>query len=322
MSRFITGVLFTIFLIPTAAWAQFTASFTGNESVTINTNPTYPAPGEVVTATLDDYALGIPFSTITWTVNGVVLENANNSRTITQTAPSVGEKMTIGVKITLPQGVTVGNEVNLIPLYTDIIIEPQTFTPQSYKGRALPTIGSLVRATALIQNKTGMINPAQYSYLWKLNGTTIGGGGQAGGYQIAYTVPNGKNHTLTLEVYDRQGRLITRRGTNVTTSDVTLRLYEISPLYGLANTIIQNPLPVLGNTATLKAVPYNLDLRANAFNTLTEWRLRGNLIQTNSNDPYEITFEKTNQTRSDISFKLRNKDALLQGGEVSAVLAF
>jgi hypothetical protein len=226
------------------------------------------------------------------------------------------------VSVTLPGGSSLITSQKVTPVYTDIIIEPQTYTPRLYAGRALPTVGSLIRATALVQDNNGPINAANYSYIWKLNGTTIGGGAKTGGIQTSYTVPYGNAHTLTVEVFDRFGNLITRRGTNVRTSDVELSLYEVSTLYGLSNNALTNKTPFIGNTLTVRAVPYNLDLRSHDGNTFFEWRTGNQLVRSSTGDPYEITLERAGQGQSELVFKVRHRDALLQGGEVKTLLSF
>jgi hypothetical protein len=293
----------------------------GTESVAITLNPQYPSPGERLTATIDDYSLGITFGTIEWLVDGVEIPLARNSRAVEIVAGALGTNTTLTVRLRLPTGATLESNVVITPQYTDIIIEPQTFTPQFYNGRAEPTVGSLVRATALIETARGTLNSASHTYLWKLNGTTLGGGSRTGAYQVAYEVPQGRDHVLSLEVYDQSGAIVTKRSVLVKTANVDIALYEVSPLYGLSTTAINNPLPFLGNTLTLRSVPYNLDLRSTRNNTFTEWQLDGRRFDAGI-DPYEVTLGRAGNRQSTLSFKLRHREALLQGGEVRTTLQF
>jgi hypothetical protein len=325
MSRsLIVFVLLSVFcLAPTLVKAQFSGDITGGtDALTLVLNPAYPAPGETVTATLDDYALGAAFSTISWSYNGKTEPVLNNTRSFTFTAPNLGETATIKAAVTLPAGVTLEAATNITPRYTDIIIEPQTYTPQTYAGRALPTVGSLVRATALVTDTNGPLNPVQYSYQWKLNGTALNGGAKTGAFQASYLVPYGNSHTLTVEVYDQRGILVTRRGVNVRVGDVSLVLYDVNSLYGLSTTALKPVTPFISNTFTLRAVPYNLDLRSTPQNTFREWRVGNRVVTSESGDPYEITLERSGEGQNAVTFKLRHREALLQGGEVSTLLDF
>jgi hypothetical protein len=323
MKRILVALVFVLVCLPVVATAQFSSDFMGSgPTLSVTLNPAYPAPGETVTASLDDYALGAAFSTITWLVDGKVESALQNNRSFTFTAGALGEVTSVTAKLTLPGGTTLEATSQVTPLYTDIIIEPQTYTPQLYSGRSLPTVGSLTRATALVTGVNGPLNPQSYSYLWKLNGTTIGGGGRSGAFQTSYIVPNAKNHILSVEVYDTRGLLVTRRNVNVQTDEVDLRLYEVNALYGLQTTITPASLQFIGNTITLRAVPYNLDLRSSSENTFSEWRVGNRVIRSESGDPYEITLERSGQGQSTVEFKLRHREHLLQGGEVRTVLNF
>lgn len=317
-------VILSVFCIaPKMVAAQFSGDFNGGtQALTLELNPAYPAPGETVTATLDDYALGVAFSTISWSFNGKTEPTLDNTRSFTFTAPNLGETATIKAALKLPAGITLEATGKVTPLYTDIIVEPQTYTPQTYAGRALPTVGSLVRATAFVTNTNGPLNPLLYSYQWKLNGTALNGGAKTGAFQTSYVVPYGNNHTLSVEVYDKNGMLITRRNTNVRVSEVSLVLYEVNSLYGLGTTALTQVTPFLSTAFTLRAVPYNLDLRSTPQNTFTEWRVGNRVVTSESGDPYEITLERSGEGQNAVAFKLRHREALLQGGEVHTLLDF
>ncbi len=309
------------FCIPTIVGAQFSSEITG-QTIAITLSPQYPAPGEQVTATIDDYSLGIISSDIQWFYNGVVVANATNERSVVFSAGTVGTTDTITVNLKDGRGLSLTASAQVTPLYTDLIIEPQTFTPQFYQGRALPTAGSFVRATALISNTAGLIDPATHVYTWRLEGKVIGGGGKKGGQQIVYEVPLGRDHVIGLDVANAQGQIITRRSIAVRTAEVDARLYEVSPLYGLSFRSMTGSIPFISNTLTLKAIPYNLDLRANAANVLREWRINNQLSNQNATDPYEITLERNGLGLATVQFKLHHREALLQKDEVAVQLQF
>ncbi|MFM2339487.1 MAG: hypothetical protein RLZZ360_123 [Candidatus Parcubacteria bacterium] len=303
--------------------AQFDIGFADTtNTLAVVANPAFPAPGETVTVSLDDYALGALFSTISWYTNGVEVTTARNQRSFSLTAPAVGETITITARQGMTGGILKEASVTITSLYTDIIVEPQTYTPRLYQGRAEPSVGSLVRATALVQDKTGFINPSTHSYLWKLNGTTLGGGARHGALQTEYQVPYGESHILSVEVYDSKGQLVARRGTSIRTKEVDLVLYEVHPLYGRSNLAVGNTMQFLANTLMFRAVPYNLDLRSNPQNTFSEWRVGSRKVSSDITSPFDLTLERSGQGVMNVNFKLRHREALLQGGEVSTTLNF
>ncbi len=287
---------------------------------TITISPEFPSPGEVVTASIDDYASGILGGEIKWFVNGVYATGTENSRTIEVLTNELGTPTIIKADIVYG-GTTKSITKTVRSQYVDLIIEPQTYTPQLYTGRALPVIGSIVRATAILHEGFTPVDTSNLIYVWKVNGTAIDGGGTLGKFQTNYTVPMGRNHTLTIEIYNRNNELLTRRNINVPVKEVDVRLYEVSPLYGLSYTM-RNPHNFVGNSITLRAVPYNLDVRAINSNLFTEWRINDRPRQQGSTDPFTITLERTGSGVTPITFKVRNRESLLQGDETGVMLQF
>ncbi len=324
MVRVLIICSFCILFFAQAAEAQFSADLTSitGEALTITLNPAFPAPGETVTASIDDYATGVTTGSIQWFFDGQVATSTENRRSIQFVAGALGSKNTISVQIRNNNGFTVSANKTITPQYLDIIIEPQTYVPQSYRGRALPVHDSVVRAIAIFHNENGIVSPQNYNYLWRVNNTTIEGGSVRGGFQTSYVVPYGRNHTVFLEIYDLNGELVIKRAVNVQVSEVDLKLYDESPLYGLSYTTLKSPFNFIGNSVTLRAVPYNLDVRAVNQDLFTEWTIGNRTVINNSEDPFKITLERNGSGVTSVGFKLRNRVSLLQGGEVRALLQF
>lgn len=323
--RYLLSVIVLLFTLitPGLALAQFSGTV-GATALTITINPPFPSPGDTVVASIDDYSLGVTGASIAWSINDLPLTEATNQRNLTLPAGEPGSQTTITAALTLPSGQTISASQTITPQYVDIIIEPQTYTPQFYRGRALPVHQSLVRATALLQDHTGLVDASRHTYTWTVNNTVVGGGGQRGAYQTLYTVPHGSSHTLTLEVHGPSGELVTRRTTAVQSADVDVQLYEVSALYGLSHRIVTAPLSMIGNSLTLLAAPYNLDLRAmnNPNSLFTEWQINQRRTPTASSNPFEITLNREGFGTAAITFKVRNLEALLQGDETRTTIQF
>ncbi len=307
---------------PGVSYAQFSDTLlSGGLSIVLN--PEFPTPGEVVSVSLDDYAFQSAGASISWQYNGSTTSQIANERSFRITAPEALKTDTVAVTVTFPNGQVLQASRSITPRYLDVIVEPLTYTPQHYRGRALPVFGGLVRVKALLHGTNGPVDASQYTYTWKLNNTVLAGGPRKGAYETLYTVPHGRQHTLSVEVADNQGKVVMRRLVSVSSSDVDVVLYEDNLLYGLSTVSLPRPFYFVGNTVTLRAVPYNLDLRAVSGNNLaSEWRLNDRLTSNNNNDPFAITLSREGTGQSDIEFKVRNLSALLQGGEVTASLQF
>ncbi|MBY0538735.1 hypothetical protein K2P47_05065 [Patescibacteria group bacterium] len=318
--RFFAIVFFLALLVPgLPTSAQVGGSITDitGESVSIVLDPQYPNPGDQVTATIDDYAFNGGGANITWFFDGLSAPNVSNSRTITFTAPAVDTTMTIIARLEFQNGKTLEARRVIKPLYLDLIIEPQTYTPLFYKGRALPTKGSVVNINALLQNKNGPVNSTDYSYSWTLNNKSVYGGARIGGNWGQIIVPHGQSSTITISVQDKSGTTVARKLVAIPTVELDVQLYEIRSLLGLGQKAISGDFIITGNSASIKAVPYYLDTRAVSNNLFTEWSINNQPIVNEGYDPFEINLERGTAGSAQIGFKVRNLSELLQSDETS-----
>ena len=319
MRLFVLLFLSVLILQPVLTTAQVggsVADITG-ENVSIILDPQYPNPGDTVTATVDDYALNASGATITWFFDGLSAPAVANSRTITFTAPAVSTPMNIVARLGFRDGKTLEAKRTITPLYLDLIIEPQTYTPIFYQGRALPTKGSLVNINALLQDKNGPVKSADYSYSWTLNSKSVYGGARPGGNWAQITVPHGQSSLITIAVQDRTGTTVARKVVAIPTVDMEVQFYEMNTLTGLRNQAITKSITISGNSTSIRATPYYLDLRAINDNLFTQWSINNRPVQTASSDPFEINLERGTSGRAVVSFKLRNLNELLQSDEKS-----
>lgn len=315
----IIGALFIIPLIPSTTHAQVGGDITGitGDGVAIVLDPQYPNPDEQVTATIDDYSMNNTGAVITWYFDGLSAPAVNNLRTITFTAPAVGTTMNVVARLTFPDGRTVESKRIITPLYLDFIIEPQTYTPAFYQGRALPTKGSLVYINALLQTQDGPVDSSKYSYTWTLNNKSVYGGARYGNSWAAITVPHGSASIVTIAVQDSSGTTVARKLFALPAVNVEIQFYEISTLFGLGTKAVTDSVILTGNSTSIKAVPYYLDTRAVSSNLFTEWRINNQKAQTGNNDPFEINLTGGVSGNAVVSFKLNNLNELLQSDERS-----
>jgi hypothetical protein len=314
--------IFMVLILPLGTEAQGLTDI-GGGALTITLNPQHPQPGEKVTATIDDYSLSTAGAAINWRLDGKAVEVGQGTRAIEFTAPALGTKTALAVSLSLPGGARINAERTITPRYLDIILEPQTYTPRFYAGRALPSHNSIVRATALLHEKDGAVDPTKYSYTWRLNNKVIGGGARLGGFKTDAIVPHGLSSTLTVDIADQTGQTVSRRSFSIPSVPVELQLYEVSALYGLEDKVVKDSLQMIGNSLTLRAVPYYLDLRAGSTQDIfTEWSINNRATETSSRDPFEITLNRSGGGSTQIGFKVRNLDILIQGDEISVPIQF
>jgi hypothetical protein len=314
--RYISLFFLFIFFPLALVSAQSSNMIYGDEALTIDLKPQYPNPGETFTATVNDYSLPVQGAGIRWYVDGELLAEAKNDRSLELTAKKSGEETTLKLILDLPSGETISAEKIILPTYLDIIIEPQTRTPAFYKGRGLPSLGSLVNATALLDGNT--IDPNTVLYLWRVNNDVLEGGAVRGKNQVSFTMPRGESATLSLEARRPSGETITRRTFTLNSVSPTLSFYETNPLYGLATKAIRDSIVLVGNSVSVRAEPYYLDLRTYNSPDLLEWEVNNTPGDTGGSNPYEVTLAASGLGgASVVDFHVRNLKQVLQGAQGS-----
>ena len=291
------------------------------EQISIGLDPQFPAPGDSFTAQLDDYSISNFGATIVWTLDGEELTQFRNSRSITLKAGAVGETTELEVALYGQSGRAYSAKREITPRYLDVIIEPITYAPAHYAGRPLPIFGSQVLLTALLHERSGLVNHANYTYTWQVGNKYIDGGPVRGKYKTFITIPHGLNILVTVEIRDGQGQSVARRLFTIPSVEIDTQFYEVNPLFGMSQKAITNNYRLLSNSSTIYAIPYNLDLYARTENQNIEWRIDGRRVNPGTN-PYQITVSNFGGSSAKIQFKIRNTVDLLQGDDTSVTVSF
>lgn len=301
-----------------------TSLIAGGQSLSIELAPLYPGPEQSFTATINDYALPISSTGIRWYIDDKLQEASLNERKISTTTKSAGQKTTIEAVLSLSNGSSISVKRVIDPVYLDIIIEPQTRTPAFYRGRPLPSIDSLINATAIVNGNN--IPPNDLIYTWRLNDEVVGGGTLRGKNAVTFSMPRGRFATLGLEVQKIGGGVIASRILSLTSVSPDLSFYFTSPLYGLTTKALTGTVPVVSASFSVRAEPYYLDLRTFSDPDLTEWKLNGRLTFGDQNNPYEITLAKNENLvlggNTTLDFHVRNTVQVLQGAQSNFVISY
>jgi len=315
---FLAAILFVSTAPTSLAQTNGSLSF-DNSSITLQ--PAFPEPGQTVEATLNIYGTELFNADIVWSLNGVVIGDVNNRRTVEYTAGELGVTDTLTTTLVRPDQNNRRYSVSYEPSYLDIIIEAQTRTPDFYQGRSVPSIGSQMNVTALLNN--GSIRTENIIYTWRLNNKVLAGGPIKGSNQIAFDTPRGSESILTVELLNTSGVAIGRRSIvfNAVYPDVVF--YESNTLFGQSHIAITDGLIMTGPAATVIAEPYNLDIRTYNDPDINEWEIDGSQTTSNGASPYRITIQRTGESgSSDVSFHVRSTSQLLQGSKESFDIIF
>lgn len=316
----LTLILGTIFLLPvfySTTHAQITEDVIG-KNLFLETDTPYPKPNTHVEVRLNDYAYGRSVTGVTWYVNGTEIPEAANQRKVILAVGSVGSATEVVARVISNDSFEDTVSLTLHPIYLDIIVEAETRTPSFYKGRSLPSNGSRVSATAIVGGVTELAE--NFTYTWELNNKPVEGGTMRGKNKATFITPAGREFILSVTVKDLGGTTIAQRAVVVQSFEPSISFYETSTLLGI-RPISLNGAILSGDTITIKAEPYNLDLYT--FNNPEHlvWEIDFSPTNNPSANPYEITFARNPgiYNSSVISFEVRSLSNLLQGasGDVS-----
>lgn len=160
----------------------------------------------------------------------------------------------------------------------EIIVEADTYVPSFYKGRAEPTSGNLVRATAIPLSA----DPVNFSYRWKLNGQPLLSSGQS----VTFPAPIGDNFMLEVTVLNN-GVFWSEKGETMALSNPEVVFYEENTLRGLGTIAIKGDFSLIGTEASITAEPFFVG-RGNQNNLQGNWSVDNQVVTTN--DWRKLTF--------------------------------
>jgi hypothetical protein len=315
-SPFRLFLFLVLFLLPIyAGQAQIVEDLVG-ANLFLEASTQYPKPNSYVELKLNDYTYGKTISSIDWFINGTEMPEVANQRTVLVLMGDVGQAQEIVAKISAGD-TTDSTKIVLRPLYTDIIIESETRSPSFYKGRSLPSSGSGVTATLIIDGLKE--SPGDLLYNWSIDDTPYSNGVVRGKNKIGFYVPDySNNFLLAVSVSDLNGVVIAKRVIQVPIVEPEMVFYETTSLYGTRPISISS-LIFSGETATIQAEPYNLAV--NTFNRPDHlvWEINNEEIQNPATNPYEITLQRSGVSGSSsvIDFHVRDLVKLLQGASGS-----
>jgi hypothetical protein len=309
--RFLT--ILSIFLIsPLFAGAQFSANSLLETNLSIESSPEYPAPGDTVSLSLNDYGGTAYGADVNWYLNGNLIPGTDNERNIQIQAGAVGKENIVKAVLKRSDSTSLTLTKSFTPMFIDIIAEPETHVPGFYEGRSLPSAGSTVRLTALLDNGT-TLNPSGYVFLWKVNQTVLEGGPLRGRNTITFTMPQDSYSVVSLQISKPDGTIVGKRSTIIPVTNPQIHFYEVNALYGIEAKSLSR-FNMVGNSSTIIAEPYYLDSRTFNAPNLLEWKINSDRVSGDQNNPYTVTLEKTGYPgRAKLEFHVRNTTSLLQG---------
>ena len=286
---------FAVFVCVSAALAVFVlpahAQISGLGFSLVAT-PKSPAPYDSVTVSLNDYSVDSLGADVRWYYNDVELADRKNERTITVQVGALGSKAVVRATLVRSSAPTLSASVTLVPAAIDIVLESRSYVPLFYRGRALPSPSSQVRAVAIV-NTGSDTSSASYTYTWSEGGSVLFGGPLKGKSVVELTMPRYGGGPLSVEVHDGNGTLVGESSVPLVANEPELRFYEESPLRGLSERELLSPYVLVGNEVTVYGEPYYLDAGVSAAETDFSWTIDGRKVSSDPDAQNGISLQKT-----------------------------
>lgn len=139
--------------------------------INLNSTPFDPQPLQKVTITAESFGVNLDQASISWRYNGSVIDSGIGRKNITVTAPTAGATGIITMTASGADFSSTTTTLLLRPASMDILWEAtDSYTPPFYKGKALASVSSTIRATAIASSSA----PKQLVYTWSKNDTVLG----------------------------------------------------------------------------------------------------------------------------------------------------
>jgi hypothetical protein len=282
--------------------------------------PINPEPYDEVTINLYSYAADIDKAFISWQSSNGIVQSGTGKKSLTFKAPGPDSTIYFDIIINpVEQTASIKKRIFINLFDMDVLWESvDSYTPPFYKGKALPSRGSLIKVVAVPNSKTVTSGIGKIDYTWKNNDDTLE---ENSGYNInSYLFKNSLFETINnIEVQASSvvGNYNANKTIEIPTYNPSLVFYKKSPTGGiLFNEGIVDSYLMTEDQTTFVASPFYLATKGKEGSFDYSWYINGNLtpsldkkseitIRPNSRDGY-IDMELTVENISELYQKITN----------------
>lgn len=294
-----------VFLSPFATTAQSLDGSLGiTDSFTVSVNPQYPTPNSQA-------ALSFLSSTLDLT-NAVMAVSVGGKQTYKGSVrpiavPLGGAGSVTSIVVTITSGDTQYRQSLAIqPQDVSLIAEPVASAPALYLGKPLIPLEGNVRVVAManVRDAAGkIVNPANLSYLWTVDGARIANSSGIGKSVVIVASPlQYRERPVSVTIQSQNGSLVGGSNLSLVSSEPSVRIYENDPLLGIRfNRALSGTHDISRTEATLYAAPFSMSILDGA--PLLQWFLNGAPAQTGNS----ITLRPAGSGQGDASLSLTAK---------------
>lgn len=228
--RYLVCILFITAAFPAHALTEYVTQHISPKRVDITLSPEHPQPFSDVQMELTSYALDLRNSTITWTIDGEIIDEGVGKTALTFRTKGVGSQHRVTAHVAAEDGIGQA-DARITPAVVDIVWEGATVIPPFYRGRALPSPGSDLHAHAVVQAmRNGTRIPEnEIVYTWTDDSRTL----LSGRGKSRITLPGGLTSSRTISVTVESGDFASSLTEPLPIATPRLALYEQHPLFGV-----------------------------------------------------------------------------------------
>lgn len=286
------GVLFSLLFLAGAAFAHAQSAPGG---LALSMTPEYPAPGDTVHLSAASSQIDLERSGIAWYVNGTLTAEGAGKTGIDLTVGPLGSQIDIAAIAQAPDGTTASGGAFIRPAEVDLLWEADSYVPPFFRGRALPSPGTSIRAQAVarIAGPDGALLPESgIVYTWRRNGSVVRSASGRGKSSAVLPAPGRFSaDTIAVNASSADGAFEGAASARIPSFEPSLTLYEDHPLFGvLYNDALAASASRSDSEATFAAIPLFAAASSPTDPRLVyAWSVNGKDVPTDSASPAEIT---------------------------------
>lgn len=248
-----------LFVMASTAHAQFLSG--RGMRIFLSLSPEHPRPGESVHITADSPLIDLSRSDIQWSVDDkIIAENPGQTEVDISVGP-LGSETHVSVAARATDGTLATEEIFIMPTEVDLLWESDSYIPPFYRGRALPSAGTSIRASAILRfGPAGTAQPSERDiiYTWKRNGSLVPVVSGRGKYSAIFPSPSlFDNDTIQVSAATEDGKYEGEASTVIRSVEPMLTIYKDHPLFGIMyHQALEDSAFVPETEMAFTAIPY------------------------------------------------------------------
>ncbi len=302
----------------------------GISGLVIETSSPNPYPGQEVTVTLKSYSIDIDSSTISWSINGKVVQSGIGLKSVKVVAPDLGKSLIISITARPATGAAMSDSITITASSVDMVLETDGYVHPLFTGKISPRYQNIVKIVAVPH--LAAVNGTEYDpktlvYTWKKGSSVLqdqSGYGKQSIYLAGDIVP--RPYNVTVSVSTRDGSAQGEGSVTVAAASPSISFYVTDPLYGTFFNKAVNGTVRIGSEkeTSVLAVPFGFNKPTDSIGDLgLTWLINSvKRPELASSQSVILRAPEGSAGTSNIRLDIRNSNKILQGASAGFSASF